>query len=194
MSGHDLKLVKTSNTSAPHRPGYANQTLYLNLTSLDIAVRPVTRQMKDLFIGGKGFDLWLLWNAVTPRPAGTTPKTRYASPAAPWGEPPPTRIRQEHRRHPLAVDRCGHRLQRGRLFRPYLKFSGFDALEIQGGRAGYRRILDGIDQTVQIFTATGLPEDAYKLSELLTSTLPRQARNISVVSAGPGAQNTISAP
>jgi len=51
--------------------------------------------------------------------------------------------------------------------------------------------VDGIDQTVQIFTATGLPEDAYKLSEVLTEHFAQgKPRNISVVSAGPGAKNT----
>jgi hypothetical protein len=30
--------------------------------------------MKDLFTGGRGFGLWLLWNASLPRPAGMTPR------------------------------------------------------------------------------------------------------------------------
>jgi len=40
MSGHDLKLVKTfAYKRPPIDRGYANQTLYLNLASLDIAAR-----------------------------------------------------------------------------------------------------------------------------------------------------------
>ena len=49
----------------PLRPverGYANRTLYVNLTDCTIADRQVTDEMKRLFVGGRGFDLWLLWN------------------------------------------------------------------------------------------------------------------------------------
>ena len=46
--------------------GYTNRTLYINLSDNDIKSKPVTQMMKDKFIGGKGFGLWYLWNAVTP--------------------------------------------------------------------------------------------------------------------------------
>ncbi|UCC34052.1 MAG: hypothetical protein JSW53_01400, partial [Candidatus Bathyarchaeota archaeon] len=26
--------------------------------------KPVTKEMRDLFIGGRGFNIWLLWNAL----------------------------------------------------------------------------------------------------------------------------------
>jgi len=48
----------------PVMRGYANRTLYINLDDYTIQEKPVTQQMKDLFTGGKGFALWLLWNAV----------------------------------------------------------------------------------------------------------------------------------
>ena len=44
--------------------GYSNRTLYVNLGKQEIVEKPVTQQMKDLFTGGRGFGLWLLWNAV----------------------------------------------------------------------------------------------------------------------------------
>ena len=44
--------------------GYANQTLYVNVSEADMAIKPVSEEMKHIFVGGKGFDLWLLWNAV----------------------------------------------------------------------------------------------------------------------------------
>jgi len=194
MSGHDLKLVKTFEYQRPPIDrGYANQTLYLNLTSLDIAVRPVTRQMKDLFIGGKGFDLWLLWNAVTPQTRWNDPENPICIACGPLGGTPA---------YPGSGKSIAATLSPltgavidsnvGGYFGPYLKFSGFDALEIQGrSERDIVVYVDGIDQTVQIFTATGLPEDAYKLSELLTEHFAQgKPRNISVVSAGPGAQNT----
>jgi aldehyde:ferredoxin oxidoreductase len=80
----------------------------------------------------------------------------------------------------------------GGYFGPYLKFSGFDALEIQGGSdQELVVVVDGIEQSVRIFAATGLPEDAYHLSEVLTEHFAQgKPRNISVVSTGPGAKNT----
>ena len=45
--------------------GYANQHLSIDLSRSDIVIEPNSPQMKEKFIGGKGFDLWLLWNAVS---------------------------------------------------------------------------------------------------------------------------------
>jgi aldehyde:ferredoxin oxidoreductase len=47
--------------------GYANRTLYVNLSQQEIVEKPVTQQMKELFTGGRGFGLWLLWNAIDGR-------------------------------------------------------------------------------------------------------------------------------
>ena len=81
----------------------------------------------------------------------------------------------------------------GGYFGPYLKFSGFDALEIQGKTANNAVIfIDGIDQKIQIFETTGLPNDAYALSAMLTEHFAAgKPRSTSVVSAGPGAKNTL---
>src|SRR5690242_1823354 len=49
----------------PVERGYANRTLYINLTDNTIYEKPVTQQMKDIFTGGRGFGLKLLWDAVT---------------------------------------------------------------------------------------------------------------------------------
>ena len=39
----------------PVERGYANRTLYVNLSDNSVAAKPVTRAMKDTFTGGKGF-------------------------------------------------------------------------------------------------------------------------------------------
>ena len=44
--------------------GYANRTLYVDLSGNRIESKPVTQTMKDTFIGGKGFDLYLMWHAI----------------------------------------------------------------------------------------------------------------------------------
>ena len=67
------KLIKeiSFTPSLPER-GYNNRTLYVNLSTLEFQEKPVTQQMKDLFTGGKGFGLWLLWNATTAQTTSTT--------------------------------------------------------------------------------------------------------------------------
>ena len=42
--------------------GYANRTLRIDLDSNEITECPVTQQMKDLWTGGKGFDLWMMFH------------------------------------------------------------------------------------------------------------------------------------
>jgi len=44
--------------------GYNNRTLHVDLTHSQIRSKPVTEYMKDTFIGGRGFNLWLLWNSL----------------------------------------------------------------------------------------------------------------------------------
>ncbi|MBT8370399.1 MAG: aldehyde:ferredoxin oxidoreductase, partial [Deltaproteobacteria bacterium] len=65
MPDYELKLVKTLDYKRPEiENGYTDQTLYVNISEPDMAIKPVEKKIKDVFIGGKGYDLWLLWNAV----------------------------------------------------------------------------------------------------------------------------------
>jgi aldehyde:ferredoxin oxidoreductase len=194
MSGYELTLKKTFEYRRPPiDKGYADQTLHVDIGSLEISAKPVTRQMKEIFIGGKGFDLWLLWNAVTPGTRWNDPENPVCIACGPLGGTPA---------YPGSGKSIAATLSPltgavidsnvGGYFGPYLKFAGFDALEIQGKSPDDLIVyVDGIDRKVQIFSAAGLPDDAYKLSEVLTEHFAQgKPRNISVVSAGPGARNT----
>ena len=89
MGRFTLRKIKRFDYKRPDiRNGYANRTLYVNLSDSDIAIKPVTEEMKETFVGGKGFDLWLLWHAVRSSRGGTTRRTQSASPPAPWAERP----------------------------------------------------------------------------------------------------------
>jgi len=44
--------------------GYANRTLYINLTTKEIKEKKVTEDMKKKFTGGRGFGLKLLWDSI----------------------------------------------------------------------------------------------------------------------------------
>ncbi|MFW6054264.1 MAG: aldehyde ferredoxin oxidoreductase family protein [Thermodesulfobacteriota bacterium] len=173
--------------------GYANQTLKVDLTAASFEIKPVTREMKETFTGGKGFDLWLLWNAVTGKTVWSDPENAVCISSGPMGGTPiypgsgksiVTTI------SPLTGSVMDSNV--GGYFGPYLKFSGFDALEIVGKAAGNTVLyIDGESGNIQLLHMNDLPQESYGLSEALTEHFGGADRKkISVVSAGPGARNT----
>jgi aldehyde:ferredoxin oxidoreductase len=174
--------------------GYANQTLYVNLSDAEISIKPVTDQMKEVFTGGKGFDLWLLWNAVKGSTAWNDPENAVCIASGPLGGTPTypgsgkSIVTSISPTTGSVVDS-----NVGGYFGPYLKFSGFDALEIQGKAAEeVILVIDGLEQKVQILKVSGLPALAHEISGVLTDHFGEgKPRSISVVSTGPGAKNTL---
>ena len=59
----------------PMEKGYTSRTLYVNLSTNKITIKSVSDEMKEKFIGGRGFDLWLMWNSL--------PKDRIVK----WNDP-----------------------------------------------------------------------------------------------------------
>ena len=66
---YDLKQVER---------GYANRTLHIDLSTDTIESQPVTQQMKEIFTGGRGFGLKLLWDAVAPQTRWDDPENARA--------------------------------------------------------------------------------------------------------------------
>ncbi|MFQ5999314.1 MAG: aldehyde ferredoxin oxidoreductase family protein [Candidatus Bathyarchaeia archaeon] len=175
--------------------GYNNRTLYINLTTNQIKSKNVTPQMKDTFIGGRGFNLWLLWNAL--------PKDRIVK----WDDPeneiciacgplggtpiyPGSGKSIVVTISPLTDSVMDSNV--GGYFGPYLKFAGWDALEIQGkAKSEVIIFIDGDEGKVVIENAEKLPSDTNLLAEILTEKYGGEdKRSVSVVSAGPGAEHT----
>ena len=195
MDEFKIKEIKTFDYERPAiQKGYANQTLHVNLSGSEISIKPVGKKMKDVFVGGKGFDLWLLWNAVKNTTKWNDPENAICIASGPLGGTPiypgsgksiVTTI------SPTTGSVIDSNV--GGYFGPYLKFSGFDALEVQGKGSGDVIIfIDGITQKVQILEAFGLPDEAYEISAILTEHFGKgNPRNISVVCTGPGAKQTL---
>jgi aldehyde:ferredoxin oxidoreductase len=188
----ELKALKYRRPSTER--GYANQTLYVNLSEPEIRVKPVTEKMKEVFIGGKGFDLWLMWNAVKGSTKWSDPENEVCIACGPLGGTPiypgsgksiVTTI------SPTTGSVMDSNV--GGYFGPYLKFSGFDAMEVQGEAARETIVfVDGIEERIQILECSGLPDDAYETCRILTDHFGKgKPRNISVISSGPGARHTL---
>ena len=53
-AAHRTLLVHHFEPSLPVR-GYTNRTLHIDLTTLTVSEKAVSQEMKDVFIGGRGF-------------------------------------------------------------------------------------------------------------------------------------------
>ncbi|MBN2147851.1 MAG: aldehyde:ferredoxin oxidoreductase [Anaerolineales bacterium] len=172
--------------------GYAGRTLYINLSDNTIASKPVTDDMKKTFTGGRGFALWLLWNAIQDTTKWNDPENELLFASGPIGgitAYPGTGKVMAVTISPqtnIPIDSNG-----GSYFGPYLKFAGWDALEIQGKAAEDVIIyINGDTGHVTIETAPLEPVDTHLINRLLTSMYAKDEkdqRSISVASAGQAA-------
>ena len=177
-----------------HR-GYAGQTLYVNIATGQIEARPVTDEMKRIFVGGKGFGLWRLWHAVTGETKWNDPENEIvigAGPIAGTALYPGTGKSLVVTISPLTHIVVDSNV--GGYFGPLLKFAGWDALEVQG-KADQDVIIfiDGDTGRVTIEEAPLEGVDTYPLSDQLTEMYSKgesDRRNVSVVSAGQGSEHT----
>jgi aldehyde:ferredoxin oxidoreductase len=195
MAGIIINEVKTISYERPViDKGYANQYLAVDLSTSTLAIEAISAEMKKVFIGGKGFDLWLLWHAVSGETQWSDVENAICIASGPMGGTP--NYPGSGKSIVTAISPTTGSVMDsnvGGYFGPYLKYSGFDALKIRGKTDCESVILiDGIDQKIQIFESSGLPEDAYDLSAELTKHFADgKFRTISVVSTGPGARNTL---
>ncbi|MEJ2024013.1 MAG: aldehyde ferredoxin oxidoreductase N-terminal domain-containing protein, partial [Deltaproteobacteria bacterium] len=174
--------------------GYANQTLCVDLSEPRISLKPVSEKMKEIFIGGKGFDLWLLWNAVRSETKWNDPENAVCIASGPMGGTPGYPGSGKSIVATISPT-TGSVMDSnvGGYFGPYLKFSGFDALEVTGKSAEETVIfIDGVKGEIKILQLPGLPDDSYALSQTLTDFFADgKKQNISVVSTGPGAKHSL---
>lgn len=180
----------------PIEKGYNNRTLYINVGTGKIEEKPVSQDMKDKFVGGKGFGLRLLWD-------GTRPDTR-------WDDEdneiviaggPVCGITQYSGTGKSLLVTISPQTDSvmdsnvGGFFGPFSKFAGFDALELQGkAEKDVIIYIDGRNHVVQIFEDPGFKADSHLLAEQLTEVFAeneKDARNIGIVSTGAAAENSL---
>ncbi len=186
----------------PYKPqplarGYTGQTLYVNVGNGKIEARPVTQQMKDVFIGGKGFGLWRLWNAVTSKTQWNDPENAIVVSSGPVGGT--TAYAGSGKSLVVSLSPLTGQVidsNVGGYFGPYLKFSGWDALEIQGKtHEDVVVFIDGTVGVVQILACPKADLNTHVFSEALmrgfaSSPEPRDIAAVSSITAGRGAEHS----
>ncbi|MDD3824489.1 MAG: aldehyde ferredoxin oxidoreductase C-terminal domain-containing protein [Anaerolineae bacterium] len=176
--------------------GYAGQTLHVDVSKNTITLKPVDEKMKRTFIGGRGFDLWLLWNAVNGNTRWDSPENEVVIAAGPIGgitQYPGTGKSIAVSISPLTGSVVDSNV--GGYYGPLLKFSGMDAIEVQGiAQEEVIVFVDGNEGVIQIIAA---PHEAVNSNELaeevvaLWGNTPAEKQGISSVSAGLGAEHTL---
>jgi aldehyde:ferredoxin oxidoreductase len=176
--------------------GYAGRTLHVDLTENRIESRPVTPYMKDVFTGGKGFDLYLMWHSVPGPIAWNDPRNGLYFSSGPLGGTP----------YFSGSGKClvtgispttGSVMDSnvGGHFGPLLKFAGFDALEVRGKASEFVvLVIDGDEHRVTIETAPHEALNSYDVAGQLHHMYARseeELQSLSVVSAGRGAVHTL---
>ncbi len=175
--------------------GYTDKTLHINISNNEIIEKDVPQEMKDKFLGGKGYGMRYLWDAVTPETKWDSEENEIIVAVGPVGgitQYPGSGKSLVCTISPMTDIPIDSNV--GGYFGPYLKFSGFDALEIQGkADRDVIIIIDGKEKTVRIEEAPLEAVDGHVLGEQLTNMYANtesEKRLVSVITAGTAAEHT----
>lgn len=180
----------------PLQRGYTDKILYINAGTSEIKEKDVPAVMKEKFIGGKGYGLRLLWDATKPDTKWDDPENEIIISSGPVGG-----ITQYSGTGKSLVVSLSPQTNSvmdsnvGGFFGPFLKFSGFDAIEIQGKAKNDIIIyIDGINHRVEIIEAPAEAMDSHLLGEQLTEIFANsdsEKKYIGVVSTGSAAEHSL---
>lgn len=195
LKAKHVKLLESSFEPQKIHRGYADRSLYINLTTNEIKVKPISEEMKIKFIGGRGYGMKYLWDAVTPETRWDSPENEIIIAQGPIGgitQYPGAGKSYVVTLSPLTDLPMDSNV--GGYFGPLCKFSGFDALEIQGkAKRDVIIFIDGDNNKVSIEEAPEECVNSHILAETLTEMYAdseEDKRNVSVVSAGLAAENS----
>ena len=191
------KVTEYSYKKGDIQKGFANRTLYINLTTGEIKEKKVTDEMKKLFTGGRGFGLKLLWDSIKSTTRWNSDENELVITTGPLCGA--TQYPGSGKSLCLTISPstdiiCDSNV--GGFFGPYLKFAGFDAVEIQGkAKRDVVIVIDGEKGLISIETAPLEETDSHLACEQFTHMYAsedsdKSCQLVSVVSAGKGAENS----
>ncbi|NHJ86793.1 MAG: aldehyde:ferredoxin oxidoreductase [Asgard group archaeon] len=183
------------------KQGYTDKALHIDLSNFSIKELDIPKKVREVFIGGKGYDLWLMWEVM--------PKDKILK----WNDPGnPLCIAGGPLAGTMGYPGAGKSIVTtispltdiiidsnvGGFFGPWMKYAGFDALRIVGkAKEPVVIVIDGLKEKIWIEPAKDLPMESHLLAEILNAkyaitdeeTGKDDKLFVSVVSAGPGADN-----
>ncbi len=191
------KILKSLDyQKTPLYRGYTDKILYINVGTNEVKEKDVPAQMKEKFIGGKGYGLRLLWDATKPDTKWNDPENELIiSPGPVAGI---TQYSGAGKSLLVSISPQTDSVMDsnvGGFFGPFLKFSGYDALELQGkAEKDIIIYIDGKDGKLEIFEDPGLSVDSHILVEELTEMFAQDEndyKNIGIVSTGAAAEQSL---
>ncbi len=174
--------------------GYTNQLLSVDLTSASISVSGIDERVRDYFLGGRSLALYLLYRAVSPDTKATDPENPLILANGPLGGIPlfpGTAKAMAVSLSPLTGIAGVSNF--GGYFGAFLKYSGFDAIQVTGQADRFVMIV------VNSFTGEVTIEDAPADDETFDlerdivarfTDLGYKKQQLAFMSTGIGAANT----
>jgi len=182
-------------TKKPLLHGYANQILTMDVGTGKIEPQPLDEKVRDFFIGGRGLGLYLLHKKINagtkaddsenplifaPGPLGGIPQFPGTSKCMAISLSPLTHI-------PGVSNFGGH-------FGAYLKYAGFDALEITGiSKTNAMIVIDDFKNEIYITEAPAI-DQVFELEKVIVDKFlqeGREKKDIVFLTTGLGAANTM---
>ena len=176
--------------------GYTDRVLHLNLSNKKVTIKEVPPKIKEVLTGGRGYGLWYLWQATRPDTKWNDPENELVFCTGPLcGITQYSGCGKSHVVSLSPETGSANDNNAGGYFAPFLKFSGWDALEVQGkAEQDCIIFIDGNKGEVTVQAYTDKEKNSYLLVEKLSDYFAEDEQdksNISIVSAGEGAENSL---
>lgn len=189
-------LMSTQYQPAKVDKGYTDKVLHIDLSKKEANIKDVPAKVKEVLTGGRGYGLWYLWQAVKPDTKWDDPENELVFCTGPiCGITQYSGCGKSHVVSISPETGSANDNNAGGYFAPLLKFSGWDALEIQGkAEQDVIIFIDGNKGEIKIQTSPFQETNSYILAEKLTEHFAENEEdksNISIVSAGEGAKNSL---
>jgi len=191
LAGRERNMIFTG-SKLTH--GYANKMITIDLGSRAIATPELAPQLRDYFLGGRALGLYLLHKRITPKTAPCDPENPLIfSPGPLAGIPqfPGTSKCMAVSLSPLTgipgVSNFGGH------FGAYLKYAGFDALEITGkSSTDILIVIDGFRKEISI-TEAPVIDEVFDMEKAIAERFIQEGhdrKNIVFLTNGIGAAHT----